>query len=40
MFIFKKFKESCKTIYLEDTTQSKIDEYLKIYENMMTHLML
>lgn len=28
----KNFKESCKTIYLEDTTQSKIDEYLKIYE--------
>lgn len=28
----KNFKESCKTIYLEDTTQSKIEEYLKIYE--------
>lgn len=28
----KNFKESCKTIYLDDTTQSKIDEYLKIYE--------
>lgn len=28
----KNFKESCKTIYLEDTTQSKIDEYLKTYE--------
>lgn len=28
----KNFKEACKTIYLEDTTQSKIDEYLKIYE--------
>lgn len=28
----KDFKESCKTIYLDDITQSKIDEYLKIYE--------
>lgn len=28
----KEFKESCKTIYLEEKTQIKIDEYLKIYE--------
>lgn len=26
------FEESCKTIYLDDATKRKIDEYLKIYE--------